>query len=190
MSSENDHPRLTRRGALAGAAWTAPTIVVATAAPAFAGSNGSGFDLRRGSSTVVLGTDGTSSYWDLQFTGLSVLVPTALSASQLTLTVTFTPSAAGGPNGLTVLAAPSGWVASPAPGNVGTSVLLTYASSVAAGTEVQVPAGVFVGAELPTSTQTGTYVVTASAPSVTPDQELFPTGSSRSTRDMPAVRRP
>ena len=44
--SESDPYRLTRRRALAGAAWTAPVIVVASAAPAFAASPGGALDLK------------------------------------------------------------------------------------------------------------------------------------------------
>ena len=187
--SESDSYRLTRRRALAGAAWSAPVIVVASAAPAFAGSGGA-LDLRRGSSAAVLTTDGVDNYYDLQFTGLSVVVPTSLSAGQLTLTVTFTPTSPGGPNGMVVFSAPTGWLASPAAGNVGTTVVLTYASSVTAGTEVQVQSGIHVGAELPTSVQTGTYVVTATAPGLASDAESFATGSPRPARGVKPIPRP
>ena len=43
-------------------------------------------------------------------------------------------------------------------------MVLTYAAPVTAGTEVQVESGIHIGAEQPIALQTGTYVVTASAP--------------------------
>src|SRR5690349_8125045 len=101
---DTTHTRLTRRRALQGAAWSAPVIVVASAAPAFASSPGSALDLRPGGSSAVLTTDGLADYYDLQFTGLSVVVPTALAAGQLTLTVTFA-AAVPANNGMLVFTA-------------------------------------------------------------------------------------
>jgi hypothetical protein len=190
MSAEHEQHRLSRRSALAGAAWSAPVIVVATAAPAFATSNGSGFDMRRGASAAILTADGLSSYWDLEFTGLSVLVPTALGAGQLTLTVTFSPTNAGGPSGMQVLSVPDGWTSSPGDGGTGTTVLFTYGPAVPAQTEIQVQPGIHVGAQLPAAAQTGTYVVTAAAPGQTPDTEAFPTGAARPARSVRPVARP
>lgn len=191
MTSQREPRPLSRRSALAGAAWTAPVIVVATAAPAHATSNGSGFDIKRGSSAAVLTTDGLATYWDLGLTGLSVLVPAALTAGQLTLTVTFSPTTGGGPSTLRVWSAPTGWTASPAVGGTNAaSVVFTYGSAVAAQTELQVESGIHVGAQLPSATQTGTYVVTAAAPGQTPDAEPFPTGSSRPARGVQPVPRP
>ena len=57
---ESDSYRLTRRRALQGAAWTAPVIVVASAAPAFATSPGGALDLKPGVSAAVLTTDGST----------------------------------------------------------------------------------------------------------------------------------
>lgn len=172
---ESEQFRLSRRRALQGAAWTAPVIVVASAAPAFAASPGGALDLKRGASDVTLTTDGVADYYDLEFSGLSVVVPTALTAGQLTLTVTYTPTSPGGPNGMLVLSAPSGWTSSPTPGSVGSSVVLTYGGAVSAGTEVQIESGIHIGSELPTGSQTGTYVVTAAAPALTSDVESFAT---------------
>jgi hypothetical protein len=191
MSPTEPQPfRLSRRRALAGAAWSAPVIVVASAVPAFATSGGGALDLKRGASAAVVTTDGVATYHDLQFTGLSVVVPANLSAGQLTLTVTFTPTSPGGPAGLYVLGQPAAWPSSPAPGGTSSTVVLAYASSVTAGTEVQVPSGIFVGAELPTSAQTGTYVVTASAPGLTSDVESCATAALRSARGVTPVPRP
>lgn len=187
MSPPESAPlRLSRRRALTGAAWSAPVIAVASAAPAFAVSPGSDLDLRPGSSAAVLSTDGVNNYYDLEFSGLSVVVPQARSAGQLTLTVTFTPTTPGGPAGMYVFSAPAGWAVSPTPGNTGTSVVFTYGVAVTAGAEIQVPNGIHVGAEQPTSSQTGTYVVTAMAPALTSDSASFPTGGPRPTRDAMA----
>lgn len=191
MTLEREPRRLSRRSALTGAAWSAPVIVVASAAPAYATSIGSSFDIKRGSSAAVLTTDGITTYWDMQFSGLSVLVPAALSGGQLTLTVTFTPTTLGGPNVLQVFSTPAGWAVSPTVGNTGTSVVFTYGAAVPAQTEIQVQSGIHVGAQQAASLQTGTYVVTASAPGQSPDPEPFPTGSgSRPARGVEPIRRP
>ena len=74
---------------------------------------------------------------------------------------------------MVVLTALPGWAGSPAVGSAGASVVFTYGAAVTAGTEVQVLSGIYVGAELATSAQTGTYVVTASAPGLAADSESF-----------------
>lgn len=174
MSHSPQQPvRLTRRRALTGAAWSAPVIVVANAVPAFAVSPGSALDLQRGGSAAVFTTDGVDEYVDLEFSGLSVVVPTALSGGQLTLTVTYAANPPGGPSSMLVLGAPSGWSVTPTSGNTGTTVVMTYGPAIAAGTEVQVQSGIFVGAAQSTATQSGSYVLTAAAPGLTSDTEVF-----------------
>jgi hypothetical protein len=191
MSSPDSRSlRLTRRRALAGAAWTAPVVVAVSAAPAYAASPGTSLSLLPGGSGAVLTTDGVDSYYDLQFSGMSVIVPTALSAGQLTLTVTYTPATPGGPSTMLVVDDPGPtFTISPVEGTA-SSVVLTYAGAVTPGTEVPVPSGSFVGANAPSSVQTGSYVVTAAAPGLASDARVFTTPSSRAARGMTAVPRP
>jgi hypothetical protein len=190
MSSPDSEPfRLSRRRALAGAAWSAPAIVVASAVPAYAVSPGGDLDLRPGSSAVVVTNDGEADYYDLRFEDLSVVVPGALSAGELTLIVTYTPTEPEGPNEVLVLDSPSGWDVTPALGSSGVTVVFTYLSAVTAGAEVPVETGVFAGGAKPTSEQTGTYVLTAAAPGFTSDSESFATGGPRPNGDDRAIPR-
>lgn len=189
-TTDNNQFRLTRRRALQGAAWSAPVIVVANAVPAFAVSPGSALDLLPGSSAAVQTTDGIDNYYDLQYAGLSIVVPTALSAGQLSLTVTYTPSSPGGPSQLFVLGQPAGWSQSSAPGSTVSALVMNYNSAVTAGSEIQMPNGIFVGSDLPTTQQAGTFVVTAQAPALTSDTATFATGPLGRGRSERAIPRP
>jgi hypothetical protein len=162
MSSPDSEPfRLSRRRALAGAAWSAPAIVVASAVPAYAASGD--LVLQPGESAAVLNPpDASTQYYDLEFSGLSVLVPSALSAGQLTLNVTYIPDDPLYAS-MYVLQVPSTWGVSPGLQESSTSILFTYSSAVAAGTEVPMEDGFFVGSGDTASRQTGAYVVTATA---------------------------
>ena len=185
-STESTPFRLTRRRALAGAAWSAPVIVVASAVPAFAAlSPGSDLDLKRGTSAAVLTTDGSNNYFDLEFAGLSIVVPAAVARRSAGVDGDVHPDQPGRPVQHDRAGGAPGWSASPAPGNTAGVVTLTYTGAVAAGTELQVPSGIFIGADQPTTSQTGSYVVTATAPGLTSDSEVFATGPARPARGGP-----
>lgn len=186
---EQPATRLTRRGALVGAAWTAPVVVVAGAVPAFAASRPE-LSLVRGATTAVLGSDGTDSYYDLRFESLSVVVPASVPTGSLTVVTTFAPATDGGPADLSALnddpALP--WTRTFST----TAVTFTYGAAVTAGSDVPLPDGVFVGCFDPTAQQAGTFVVTATAPGLASDSEGFATsqlGTARRGAGPDVVRR-
>ena len=103
----------------------------------------------------------SNNYYDLQFTGLSVVVPTALSAGQLDAHGDVHPGEPGRPQRDGRARPTDGLGGEPRRPAVRPRSCSPTPRRSTAGTEVQVQSGIYVGGELPTSVQTGTYVVTA-----------------------------
>lgn len=168
-------PRLTRRRALAGAAWSAPTIVLATSVPAFAASTPTTPTLTivPGTTAAVLADGDGGQYFDLLFAGLSVTVPgPALEAMQLMLTATFTPTGPDGTPVLTVYGQPDPWAITPVDGEA-TTVAMLFGSATE--DEVAFPDGDFFGTAGLAEDQAGSFVLTVSAPGYASDTRTFAT---------------
>lgn len=117
----------TRRTTLLTAAWAAPVVTLASAAPAYAGSGPSVFGFTPGGSAAVADGD----FYTVEIQGASVAVPRdALSVpATLTLTVTFAPTA-GDDEIYSELTAPPGWVHEARTAGVRNVLVFTYATPI------------------------------------------------------------
>ncbi len=158
------HTAPTRRSLLKAGAWTAPAIVLATAAPAVAVSGASrAITIDPGTSGPVY--DGFD-FYELRFSGFTVTTGSAVGAGALTMTVT-------NPNGpVYYLGTPAGWSfisASPA------AVTFVRSAASAAGETTAVPDGTYVDDD----GFRGTFVVSLTAPDHDAAQVSFPIPARR-----------
>lgn len=137
----------TRRSLIKAGAWTAPAIVLATAAPAFATSGSRALSLEPGD-TAVVDDFGLAS---LRFEGFSISVGAAVPAGGLRLAVGRQGSS------LMELGTPEGWTM-----QTSTSERIVYTRSVStqAGEIVTLADGTYASAEV----RDGAYTVTVTAP--------------------------
>ena len=164
------HP--SRRTVLGAAAWTAPAIVVASAAPAQAASGG-GSIVYTGGSTFVFSSD----FRPLVFQGASVTASVDVSANALTMLVTFVPKSGTFNNQVFYYGTPpAGWTSSDLPAQNSNSLTFVFGGPVLAGQPVPIAdnlaldyfdmAEVFPG-------QNGSYVLTFSATGLTSDTATY-----------------
>lgn len=146
----------TRRTVLRSTAWAAPAVTLASASPAFASSPGSDFVFTAGSSSVVPDGD----FFSVRTTNAVVAVARdALSApAQLTLTVTFVPTA-GDDELYSEFTAPPGWLPEPRSAGVRNVLVFTYGRILTgAGATVPFGDGTWFGTD--DVAQKGTFVLT------------------------------
>ncbi|WP_323793611.1 hypothetical protein [Nocardioides sp.] len=137
----------TRRSLIKAGAWTAPAIVLATAAPTFAASGSRAFAVA-GGGTAVVNEFGLNA---LQFRGFSITAASDVGKGELTITVT------NPDRSLTELGTPDGWTLTSS-----SAQKLVYTNTVAAkaGQKFVVPNGTYLN----DSGGGGAFVVTVSAP--------------------------
>lgn len=170
------HTRPTRRTVVRAAAWSAPAVVVASAAPAMAASTGGPLTVALGSSGFVPFSNPQGTFYDFRFNGVTITVTGAVAAGSLQLRASFRPDVAWtsdqspGLNGMYANGAPSGWTSTPGSGAAG-SVTFIHAAAIAAGATIVVPTGTWVGTNYQTSNPKGQGFLdlTVSAPGATSD---------------------
>lgn len=156
--------RPTRRTVVVTAAWTAPTVIAANAAPAFASSVLSdGLHFHPG--TTYVEYDGA--FHNVWLEGASVEVVGPGGPSTLTMTVTFQPTA-GNDYLYSELTAPAGWQHEPRTLDGRNVLVFTYLTPVSAGDVVPMTDGFYFGTD--DVAQHGTFVLTFSAANYVGDQ--------------------
>ncbi|WP_447643859.1 hypothetical protein [Nocardioides zeae] len=168
------HTRPTRRTVVRAAAWSAPAVVVASAAPAMAASTGGALSISLGTSAFVPFSNPQGSFYDVNLNGVTITTGNAVAAGTLQVVASFRPDVAWttdespGLRGMYANGAPSGWTSTPGSG-AASSVTFIYAAAAAAGATIVVPTGTWVGTNYQTSNPKGQGFLdlTVSAPGAT-----------------------
>lgn len=166
------------------AAWTAPVILTAAAAPALASSGDGAIGVSTGSTAATL--NGGGEYYDVVCSGLSITATASGPAGALVLTVTFTPIAdEGDPLIYKSATNPPSW-SGPSPGEAisANSLSYIYTGAMSAGVPVAFPDGVYFGTNVLADTDEGegVFTLTFSAPGLTPGSATLPTPHSSGPR--------
>jgi hypothetical protein len=158
-----------RRALVRAGLWTAPTLVVAVAAPAAAATSGGTLSVQGGTSYAAkLAPDNT---WECTLSNLTITTSgSSIAAGTLTLQVSFIPDATT--PSFTQLnfraGAPAGFTSNAPGGGVLPSTIYTYQLPIPANGTVSIPFGTWFSTWQPNNLQQGTFVLAASAPNFTP----------------------
>lgn len=171
------HTRPTRRTVVRAAAWSAPAIVVASAAPAMAASTGTVLTISPGSSSFVPFSNPQGAFYDMNFNGVAVTADRAVAAGTLQVLASFRPdetwtsTPAPGLRGMYLNGTPSGWTSTPSSSQAVTTATFVYSGALGAGATVVVPTGTWIGTNYTTSSPRGQGFLdlTVSAPGATSD---------------------
>lgn len=168
-----DHSAPSRRTVTRAAAWAAPAVVAATAAPAYAATRPTLTFVPGGSGPVrTEWTDGLS-YWDLMFSGATLQVSGgSVPAGGLSATFSLSTSATGGSaDSIYIYPYPTGWTSTTPVEEISSAPVFTHGAAVANGGSASLD-GTWLGAV--EAIGSGTFTATFQAPGFTAVTVTFP----------------